>query len=562
MLNTSIQSKLAQVTGLGAFVTTIMVAAWWTIEPVNAPKMVVLLATAGAVLGILISTKQIFKVFQLNLLIPIGIFVASAALTLVTSTDPWEMNFYGVSGRNTGLLTYLGLITIFLGSGLLSNLSSINVVLKYFAFAGLFNVAYCLLSILGLELLPWNNIYNTILGTFGNPNFIGAFLGIFGVVTFSYGLSPSHNLKKKIAAIVVFIIILFEIEKSNAVQGLVIVGLGVSFVTWFKIRSVTSNKIFEGAYLLAISCAGFASILGALQIGPLTKFIYKTSVSLRGEYWQAGWNMGLQNPITGVGMDSYGSWYRRARDLQALKMPGADTTTNAAHNIFLDLFAYGGFPLLISYLVILIFIARSAIRILFKNRKFDFVAVAIVAAWLCYLAQALISINQIGIAVWGWIFGGLIIAYDKIESLPESSQKQSGESKSQGKKSGNRSTSDAAISLSTTIGLVLGVLISIPPVIADARWKSALASGDGKQLEAAALAWPEDPIRMNQAIKIFVDNNWKDASRRISELSISKFSETYISWYSYLQLPTISDSERERAKSELHRLDPNNPAWK
>lgn len=552
-------NNLARVIGFGGFLTTIMVAAWWTIEPVNAPKMATLVATSGAVIGILLSNRGLSHGLNAQILIPSAIFSLLAVFTLITSADPWDLNLYGVRGRNTGLLTYLGLVVVYLGASALNSLQSISRVVKYFVFAGLFNVTYCLLSILGIELIPWDNLYNRILGTFGNPNFIGAFLGIFGVVTLSYIFSPDSKTRNKLLAFIIFVITFIEIEKSNAIQGLVILAFGFSIVLWMKLRSLTANKIIEGAYLLLVTVAGVTSALGALQIGPLTKYIYKSSVSFRGEYWQAGFNMGLEKPFTGVGMDSYGSWYRRARDLQALVWPGVDTTTNAAHNVFLDVLAYGGFPLLLAYLAILLIIARSSVRILFKSRSFDFIAVSLVTAWLCYLAQALISINQVGVAIWGWIFGGLIIAYDRVSNSVEQPVENSKKIK---KKSTQRKRSEAAVSLATTLGLVVGTAIAIPPVLSDARWKSALASGDGKQLEAAAIGWPQDPLRMSEAIKIFSDNNWTDTALRVSQLSVSKFSDSYISWYSYLQMPTISDEERERAKSELHRLDPNNAAWK
>ena len=89
--------------------------------------------------------------------------------------------------------------------------------------------------------------------------------------------------------------------------------------------------------------------MGALQRGPLTAYLYKESVTLRGEYWQAGWNMARQFPFTGVGMDAYGDWYRRARDSQALILPGPETVTNAAHNIPFDILSNGGWPLFITY---------------------------------------------------------------------------------------------------------------------------------------------------------------------------------------------------------------------
>jgi hypothetical protein len=40
-------------------------------------------------------------------------------------------------------------------------------------------------------------------------------------------------------------------------------------------------------------------------------------------------------------------------------------------------------------------------------------------AWTCYQVQSLISINQVGLALWGWILTGALIAY---EEQPETSQ--------------------------------------------------------------------------------------------------------------------------------------------
>jgi O-antigen ligase len=215
---------------------------------------------------------------------------------------------------------------------------AIQKVIKAFAFAGIFNVAYCLLSIAGIELIPWNNIYKTILGTFGNPNFIGAFLGIFAVLTLAFIFDKNQSRKIQLSGFILLSVTFFEILESNAIQGIVVFALGASIVIWMKIRSTFTRSIVEYVYLSGVIVSGIFAVLGALQIGPLTKYIYKASVSLRGEYWQAAWNMGIQHPFTGVGMDSYGSWFRRARDTEGFLKPGANVTTNAAHNVFLDIF--------------------------------------------------------------------------------------------------------------------------------------------------------------------------------------------------------------------------------
>ena len=561
MALTTAQDHLARTLAYGGSFTTIFVSAWWTVEPVNAPKMLVLVMTAGGCLAIIVAGR--LKFFRENrlLVISVGIFAIFAVMTLFSSQDALEINLFGVSGRNTGLITYVSLAIILISSIQLQSSLAIQKVIKGFAFAGILNVAYCLLSIAGIELIPWNNIYNTILGTLGNPNFIGAFLGMFAVLILAYIIDENRSRRIQISGVMILSLTFFEILKSHAIQGVVVFAIGTSIVLWMKIRSAFKNNIIEYLFVAGVMVSGIFAILGALQIGPLTKYIYKSSVSLRGEYWQAAWNMGIQHPFTGVGMDSYGSWFRRARDTEGFLKPGSNVITNAAHNVFLDIFAYGGFPLLLAYLLVIAVIAKSAFRLLFVSKKYDFVGVGLVAVWVCYQAQALISINQIGVAIWGWIFGGLIVAYDKILKLDKSEVVALGKGKN-GRTSKVERSSEAGIFLSTSVGVLIAILIAIPPVIADAKWRNAMASGDAKRLEAVATSWPQDPIRLNEAIKVFSDNKFDDTALKLSKISTTKFSEYFISWYSYMQLVNITDSDRAYARSQLHRLDPNNPEFK
>lgn len=561
MALTTPQDHLARTLAYGGFLTTIFVSAWFTIEPVNAPKMLVLAMTAGGCLAIMVAGRLECLRENRLLVSSVGVFTVFGTITLFSSLDALEINLFGVSGRNTGLITYVSLAIILISSMQLQSSLAIQRVIKGFAFAGILNVVYCLLSIVGIELIPWNNIYNSILGTLGNPNFIGAFLGMFAVLVLAYIVDENQSRRIQISGVILLSLLFFEILKSRAIQGIVVFAIGASIVLWMKIRSSFKSNIIEYLFVAGIIVSGMFATLGALQIGPLTKYMYKSSVSLRGEYWEAAWNMGIQHPFTGVGMDSYGSWFRRARDTEGFLKPGSNVITNAAHNVFLDIFAYGGFPLLIAYLLVIAVIAKSAFNLLFVSKEYDFVGVGLVSVWVCYQAQALISINQIGIAIWGWIFGGLIVAYEKIlkfktlEVMALSNRKNRGSSKV------NRS-SEPGILLSTFVGVLIAMLMVMPPMINDAKWRSAMASGDAKRLEAASTSWPQDPVRLNEAIKIFSDNGLNETALKLSKISTTKFSEYFISWYSYMQLVNITDSERAYARSQLHRLDPNNPEFK
>ena len=75
-------------------------------------------------------------------------------------------------------------------------------------------------------------------------------------------------------------------------------------------------------------------------------------------------------------------------------------------------FAYGGFPLLISYLGILGAGVWAIVRVTLRQRTYDGTFVALATTWLAYQLQSFISINQIGLAIWGWVLVGALVAYE------------------------------------------------------------------------------------------------------------------------------------------------------
>ena len=86
--------------------------------------------------------------------------------------------------------------------------------------------------------------------------------------------------------------------------------------------------------------------------------------------------------------------------------------SNAAHNVFLDIGSNGGFILIILYLIIVVSIFYLGVKNILRMEKFDPFYTAIFASWVGYQAQSVISINQIGLALWGWVLSGLIIGYE------------------------------------------------------------------------------------------------------------------------------------------------------
>jgi hypothetical protein len=161
------------------------------------------------------------------------------------------------------------------------------------------------------------------------------------------------------------------------------------------------------------------SILGMLQIGPLEKYLYKPSVTIRGYYWQAGIEMLLHHPLFGVGMDNYGYYFKQYRDVTYPLKYGFDITSSNAHNTFIQFFATGGFFFGATYILLNIYILKRAILGLKNlNGNNRIILAGIFSAWVAFHAQSLVSIDNIGISIWGWVLGGSLIGLSVSATTP------------------------------------------------------------------------------------------------------------------------------------------------
>jgi tetratricopeptide (TPR) repeat protein len=202
--------------------------------------------------------------------------------------------------------------------------------------------------------------------------------------------------------------LLFVIYRSNARQGLIsyILGVGVFMIIWIwdKNRKLGFIATIIGFIFFIVS------IIGMLQTGPLEKYLYKESVSIRGYYWRAGIEMFKDHPFFGIGIDSYGYYFKEFREVQYPLTYGYDITSSNAHNTFIQLFATGGLFVGMAYLILNAYIFKRAVyginNLTGNNRLF---LMSIFAAWIAFHSQSFISIDNIGISIWGWILGGSII---------------------------------------------------------------------------------------------------------------------------------------------------------
>jgi hypothetical protein len=114
-------------------------------------------------------------------------------------------------------------------------------------------------------------------------------------------------------------------------------------------------------------------------------------------------------PLSGVGFDHYGYYFKELRSVEYPLRYGFDLTSTNAHNTFLQMFSTGGLLLGLSYLVLVISTLVVGLKLVKDSDSNQRVlSLGLLSAWIAFQAQSVISIDNIGISVWGWLLTGAI----------------------------------------------------------------------------------------------------------------------------------------------------------
>ena len=539
--------------------TTLLVLPYTVSDPLNLPKMVVLVGVAGALAGLLFfNAKGLITKSHKPILISSALFVIDLLIVLAKSGVASPENLYGTAGRNTGVATYVSFAMVALACAFIASETLISKVFRSFLLIGIFLLGYGILQYIGLEPFPYINTYESnVFGTFGNPNFQSSFMGMLAVLAAVFTLKSSVRVAFRITSFILVVGSLLGVHLTGSIQGFFNFVLGFSFVVFFYLIS-TGRKILTritGAILLL----GTLSIVAAfLKVGPLADFLYKGSMSARVYYWETAIRIALDHPFFGVGMDQYGDWLRMYRTSEQV---ATNLTADSAHNIYLDVLSNGGFPLLLLFCLFTALAIISIVRVSRRRVPLSGNYLALVGLWFAYQAQSLISISQIGVAVWGWVFLGLLIGYEinTRDSEGKIAEKES-ISKTKNKKKINAPLHPKLI-VTSLAGLALGLAVALPPFISAQDYYNAFKTSDARVIKDAAFLKPYNRNSFLQVVGVLSSNKFEKDALDVAKEAVIHFPNSFVMWKVLADMSTVGSQDQIEAIKRLHELDPNNPAY-
>ena len=392
---------------LGGVFTTLTI--WTKLEdPVNLPKMFVLVLSAAIVAGltlpIMLSAKNLQSRDKKIALGLVSFFVIGLTSATIM-TDVKYTALFGEFHRNNGFFSYLAMSILMVASIFVFNVNKSKRFFIFFANTGLTLTAYGFLQGIGKDPIGWVITYNPFITTLGNPNFTSAFLGISGIAILYLSLASDKKYYRALYSIGL-ICNLYILYRSGSIQGLFGFAIGATLIVIVKL-SILGRKYGLAAGIFAI-LAALPVTLAVFNIGPLSSKIYQGSLRNRLDYWHAAIDMFKDHPVFGVGIDRFGEHYRQYA-VQNQVVQGQ--STDNAHSVYLQIFSTGGLITGLPYLLLILFITFIGFSAVIRSANSDKLAITgLLATWLGMLAVNIVTIDNLGVAVWFWIIGGVLVA--------------------------------------------------------------------------------------------------------------------------------------------------------
>jgi O-antigen ligase len=549
---------------LGGVFTTLTI--WTKLEdPINLPKMFVLILFAAITLGLSIpALLSAHKLSSNTQKIGLGL-ISLFAIGLLISTFTTDVKYTAIFGefhRNNGFLSYFAMNVLMAAGSLVFNLKSVSRYFTFFGIAGLVLTFYGILQGLGADPVGWRIDYNPFITTLGNPNFTSGFLGLSGIAILYLALDAKDR-KFQVIYAVGLILDLYILWRSGSIQGVFGFLIGATAIILVKLWLI--NKRYGLLGLAAAAIAGAPVALAVLNIGPLASKLYQGTLRNRFDYWNAAIGMFKDHPIFGVGVDRFGEYYREYA-VQNQVVQGQ--ITDNAHSIFLQLLATGGLMLFIPYLLLALFITFIGLKSLIKFQGEDKLKVgALFGIWLGTIALNIVTVDSLGVGVWFWITGGVLIAVSSRKAQGETLYK---EEKTVKGKSSQPVNSESMFPVTYIASFMLAVLVLVIAVPALGK-SSALynfkknASSYTTQTYISALVSESksagnDPQHLIQLANLaFTQNAINEAFVMIDQINKVDSRSYYGNYFAAFALEALNKrSEAIKYRERLKELDPWN----
>ena len=244
--------------------------------------------------------------------------------------------------------------------------------------------------------------------------------------------------------------------------------------------------------------------------------------------------------------------------------------TDNAHSIYLQLLATGGLALFIPYLLLVLFVTFIGFKSLIKFQGEDkFKIGALFGIWLGTIALNVVTVDSLGVGVWFWITGGVLIAGSFSQERRDSSGQEPKEKSVKGK-SAKPLNAESLFPVTYVVSfvLVILVLVALVPALGKSstlyNFKSNAASFTTETFTPALVSESKgsgnDPQYLIQLANLaFTQNAIEEAFVMIDQINKIDSRSYYGNYFAAYALEALNKrSEAIKYRERLKELDPWN----
>lgn len=340
-----------------------------THEAFDLPKFTVLVI--GALMIASLEAVEAIYTWRLpkwrsGLLILISVWIASGILSTLTSIDV-HLSLLGYRSSYDGLYATLAFAVIALGTAEAFDPADIQKLIGVLGIAAGSVVAiYGLIQLHDFTLhgTPWDFVHwqsgaPNVFSTLGNPNDLGGYIAmIFPVCLIAAKCSKNKDVRRGLYLLsAAMMIILLQSGARGAWVALLAGGVVLIYGTWPEIRR--RPLIPAGVVCAVLGGMALVTTEGSHFIGKKFSRLLASGGTVRGrlDLWDASLHIGAAHPLAGTGLSTFVYVFPRYETPAWARQIGFAYTANGAHDIFMNVLADRGFTGLIIIIAIIIYAA-------------------------------------------------------------------------------------------------------------------------------------------------------------------------------------------------------------
>lgn len=419
----SLRAPWSLADAVGAIVAGSMVV-WWPWPSSTSPLVVLTILTTGSFALLPWSVRRWRSGLRPCGLawiptVAAGGLVVWSLVSMIFSGAPWPVSLYGWENRNDGVLALLG-VAILLATAASLRPREIDRIISWMLLGGAILVVEALLQFAGWTAFNTSEI-DGVWAAMGNPNFLAAVCGLLSALALARSLDSRYSLLQRLWTIGLLAGLVAVSLLTVSVQGPVTLLIAVLSVLGLRLLQWQSPRRLWAAVALAVSvvAAAAVSLSGLVGLGPLASLWAGETIAFRKSFWLVSWRVAEGLPLFGTGPGGLARYVGEYRSAQYIAEQGPDIYIDAAHNLPLQYAATTGLPGLLFACALLVGAASLVVLVAWQRDGAAWVISGVGGALFVYVAQGLISIDELRLKELGWITIGLTIALTRGGNLPD-----------------------------------------------------------------------------------------------------------------------------------------------